>query len=223
MNQPTREVVLVIQDAEEERFTTCEIRGRPQVPQIHVLITSTSTIDILKFMLVICDTDYKTTISRREFPSNTKHSRIPGHTILITFDPSTNPANDRASRVPLAPLLFRSSSHHPKRKSRAMSLNQGVNRLPGASNISISSCFETYLWSRISFGFGLIVTSAQMKRIWSRRDPFTITVAPQYIDRSEAVYLCKISHLVNGFLILGNSQPMFKLATVFSSSKSSRG
>ena len=79
MNQPTREMVLVIQDTEEERFPTCEMRGRPQVPQIHVLIKPTSTIDLLKFMLLICETDCKATRKTHKSPANfpvTRNTRV---------------------------------------------------------------------------------------------------------------------------------------------------
>ena len=118
---------------------------------------------------------------------------------------------------------------HPKRKSRAMSLNQCVKRLPVASSISISSCFETFLWSRISFGFGLTVASEQTKRIKStkgkpqvrlhymrtskpRRDPLAFMFAPQPIARSKVMHLCKMPHLVSRCLMLQNSHLMFELA-----------
>ena len=66
-----------------------------------------------------------------------------------------------------------------------MSLNHGVNELadsaqsagarrqrgdrdqnsPGSSNMACSSALSTYLWSRISLGFGATVTSAVKKRM----------------------------------------------------------
>jgi hypothetical protein len=51
------------------------------------------------------------------------------HVILITFDPSVTPAKLLAWTTPSV-LRASNSSHQPKRKSRAMSLNHGVKELP---------------------------------------------------------------------------------------------
>src|ERR1700677_4085941 len=93
------------------------------------------------------------------------------HAILTTFDPSATPAKLLAWTTPSV-LRASNSSHHPKRKSRAISLNHGVKELPiserqddmsqrksglcipWSSNIACSSPLSTYLWSRISFVFG---------------------------------------------------------------------
>lgn len=108
------------------------------------------------------------------------------HTIFTTLLPSTSPARLLACSLPCASLRARSSSHHPNKKSRAMSLNQGVKEFAVAgsagqsertrghkdarysqdsSNIAWSSALSTYLWSRISFGFGVTVTSAVKNRM----------------------------------------------------------
>ena len=48
---------------------------------------------------------------------------------MITLEPSATPSRLLALTTPFS-LRARSSSHQPKRKSRAMSLNHGVNELP---------------------------------------------------------------------------------------------
>ena len=84
--------------------------------------------------------------------------------MLTTLLPSTIPFKLFAWTSPSAPLRAISSSHHPNRKSRAMSLNHGVKAFSrtvqprmsltaffgheyslGSSNISWSSFLLTYL------------------------------------------------------------------------------
>lgn len=58
------------------------------------------------------------------------------YTIFTTLLPSTSPARLFALIFPSGPLLLSSSSHQPNKKSRAMSLNQGVKELPMHNNIN---------------------------------------------------------------------------------------
>jgi hypothetical protein len=60
------------------------------------------------------------------------------HVILTTFDPSVTPAKLLAWTMPSV-LRASNSSHQPKRKSRAISLNHGVKELP------ISGTLEQYV------------------------------------------------------------------------------
>lgn len=54
-------------------------------------------------------------------------AKDPGlYPILITFDPSAAPARLFADTNPFFPLLQTNLSHQSNRKSRAISLNQGV-------------------------------------------------------------------------------------------------
>jgi hypothetical protein len=55
--------------------------------------------------------------------------RVRVYVIFTTLEPSTTPSKLLALTTPFC-LRASSSSHQPKRKSRAMSLNHGVNELP---------------------------------------------------------------------------------------------
>ena len=68
--------------------------------------------------------------------------------IFTTLEPSTTPSKLLALTTPFC-LRASSSSHQPKRKSRAMSLNHGVNELPTNPVISTTVNQSTALHTLI--------------------------------------------------------------------------
>jgi hypothetical protein len=72
------------------------------------------------------------------------------HVILTTFDPSATPAKLLAWTPPSV-LRASNSSHHPKRKSRAISLNHGVKELP------INGTSKRYVATRVRFLHTLVL------------------------------------------------------------------
>ena len=78
-------------------------------------------------------------IHTREHQTIEKIPSLQHHTIFTTLLPSTRPARLLAWILTWLYLRAKSSSHHPKRKSRAMSLNQGVNEFAANVRVSIAN------------------------------------------------------------------------------------